>query len=166
MAHMVPILAAAAKRRRDEEQEEVAMTRYSTEELNDDWEFKIVRSLSPVFHKPGKLQALIEQEARAGWVMLEKLDNQRIRFKRPRQTRVQDAYLPPGVDPYSTQYGTSMGTQVGVGFIVLGFVLALAIGLVAGLGGESGMILPPIILGTIVLIGLAVVAIAARNRAG
>jgi hypothetical protein len=162
---MVPILAAAARHRREQNHEEGEMTRYSTDELNADWEFKIVRSLTPVFNKPGKLQALVEEEARAGWVMLEKLDDQRIRFKRARSERAQDAYLPPDIDPYRTNYGVSMGTQVGVGLAILGILLALVIGLIAALGAEAGSLLPLILPAILILAGLGVAigAFAARR---
>lgn len=101
------------------------MTRYSAEELSDDWEFKIVRSDLPVFRKRERLQQLLDEEAHAGWVMLEKLDNQRVRFKRPRSARAQDGFLPPDVDPYRTQYGGLVRTQV------LILTLLLTMGLVA-----------------------------------
>jgi hypothetical protein len=61
------------------------MTSYTPEELNGDWEFKIVRAYTPVFRKPGVLKKLVEEEAGAGWVMLEMFDNSRVRFKRRRR---------------------------------------------------------------------------------
>lgn len=81
------------------------MTTYSREELAQEWEFKIVRANRPVFRRRAKLDRLLEQEARAGWTMVEKFDNSRIRFKRPQQARLNDATLPPGVDPYRVHYG-------------------------------------------------------------
>jgi len=100
------------------------MTRYSAEELSDDWEFKIVRSDLPVFRKRERLQQLLDEEARAGWVMLEKLDDQRVRFKRPRSTQAQDRFLPSEVDPYRTQAGGLIRTQI------LVLTLLLTMGLV------------------------------------
>jgi hypothetical protein len=100
--------AAAAKRRRmmlAEEEEE--MVGYTQDDLNSDWEFKIVRSDSAAFRKPEVLRKVIEEEARAGWVMLEKFDDRRVRFKRSRSARTRDILLPPGVDPYRTRYGAS-----------------------------------------------------------
>ena len=131
----VAAAAAAAKRRR-QQQEEEEMTNYTPEELDEDWEFKIVRAggESPLFRKPENLRRLLEEEARAGWVMLEKLDDSRIRFKRHRSARQQDAFLPPDVDPYRTHYRGMAGPQavillVLVGLLVLGvltFVILLA----------------------------------------
>ena len=110
------------------EQEEEKMMQYAPGDLNNDWEFKIVRSETGVFRRPEVLNKLIEEEARAGWVMLEKLDDSRIRFKRPRSARVKDTYLPPGVDPYRTRYGASI-TQPVVISLILGILLALFLAL-------------------------------------
>jgi hypothetical protein len=96
--------AAAAERRRLQEEEE--MTAYSQEELQG-WEFKIVRANTSVFGKPEVLNKLIQEEARAGWALVEKFDDQRIRFKRPVSARQNDGQLPPDVNPYRTHYGMS-----------------------------------------------------------
>jgi hypothetical protein len=104
--------AAAAERARQEEEEN--MTPYSHEELDNDWEFKIVRASTGVFNKPEHFNRLIEEEARAGWQLLEKFDNSRVRFKRPRSARQRDAQLPPGVDPYRVRYGISENAVVGL----------------------------------------------------
>jgi uncharacterized iron-regulated membrane protein len=118
--------AAAAERLRKEEE---GMTEYTREELDEDWEFKIVRANTPAFRNPERLRRLIEEEARAGWVMVEKFDDQRVRFKRQRSAREQDAMLPPDVDPYRTQYG-ALGSQVVIGLVIGLILLALLGGLV------------------------------------
>jgi hypothetical protein len=111
MAHFVPAASAAttgavvAAHHRQMMAEEERMTTYTSEELNEDWEFKIVRANSAAFRKPETLQALLQEEAVAGWTMVEKFDDSRVRFKRPQSAREQDVYLPEGVDPYRTQYG-------------------------------------------------------------
>ena len=100
--------AAAAARQRMLEEEEEQMTPYSNDELQNDWEFKIVRAGYRAFGSPGSLNKLVEQEKQAGWVLLEKLDDSRVRFKRPRSAGANDAQLVAnGVDPYRTQYGLS-----------------------------------------------------------
>ena len=104
--------AAAAAARRQMEDEEEQMTPYSREDLENDWEFKIIRSQTGTFRKPEALQKLIEEEARADWQMVEKFDNSRVRFKRPRSARQRDAQLPAGVDPYRVQAGVSEGALV------------------------------------------------------
>ena len=117
--------AAVARRRQALlEKEEEEMTQYTQDDLSNDWEFKIVRSSTAVFRKPKELNKLIEEEAHAGWMMLEKLDDSRIRFKRPRSARARDSYLPADVDPYRTQYGVpstryALWAGVVVGLVVL-----------------------------------------------
>ena len=107
------------------------MTQYSPEELSDGWEFKIVRSNLERFGKPAVLRRLIEEEARAGWVMLEKFDNGRVRFKRPVSARQRDDLLPPEVDPYRTNYGGSASAGLTV-MLVLGLVILFAVLAVGG----------------------------------
>ncbi len=116
--------AAAQAARRAQQIEEETMV-YGSDDLSQDWEFKIVRSNTMAFRKPARLRRLLDEESRSGWIMLEKFDNNRIRFKRPRQARLNDAALPPGVDPYRTQVGLSPGT----------FTAILTLALLAVVGG-------------------------------
>ncbi len=124
--------AAAAAAQRQMEEEEENMTSYSREELEQDWEFKIVRANTGVFGKPAAFEKLIEEEAQAGWVLVEKFDNSRVRFKRPRSARRRDAQLPAGIDPYRTRYGMSEG--------------AFAVILLAAIFGGLGLILSVVFL--------------------
>ena len=129
---MVPIIAgasAAQRRRWMLEKEEEEMTQYTREDLDDEWEFKIVRSGTGAFRKREVLDQVVEEEARAGWVMLEKLDDSRIRFKRPARARAQDAYLPPEVDPYRTTYGASSPRQVAIMLLLVGLTMFLVLGM-------------------------------------
>ena len=129
---MVPIIAgasAAQRRRQMLEKEEEEMTQYTREDLDNEWEFKIVRSGTAAFRKREVLDQVVEEEARAGWVMLEKLDYSRIRFKRPHRARAQDAYLPPEVDPYRTTYGASSPRQVAIMLLLIGLTTFLVLGL-------------------------------------
>jgi hypothetical protein len=122
--------AAAAAQRRRREQEEEEMTTYGPDDLSHDWEFKIVRANRPLFRNRAHLQRLCEQEAVAGWTMVEKFDNSRIRFKRPARARLNDAMLPPGVDPYRVHYGLPPAA----------FAILLALTLIAVVGGIMGYI--------------------------
>ena len=115
--------AAAAKRMREEEED---MTRYTSDELAEEWEFKIIRSVGSPFRNPMKLRRLMEEESQAGWVFIEKFDDSRVRFKRPSSARERDHLLPPGIDPYRTQYGVSEGV---LGLSIAG-VIVLTIGVV------------------------------------
>jgi hypothetical protein len=96
--------AAAAERRRLLAQEEEEMTPYSPTDLAQDWEFKIVRSAMGRFGNPAFLQRVLADEARAGWVLVEKFDQSRIRLKRPAAARERDGKL--DFDPYRTEAGT------------------------------------------------------------
>ena len=98
------------------------MTKYTDADLQGDWEFKIVRANTAAFRNPEVLRQVCAEEARAGWTLVEKFDNQRLRFKRPIATRAGDAGL--GFDPYRTQYGTSSGAIVAI--IVAGALAAIA----------------------------------------
>ena len=100
------------------------MTEYTDADLHGDWEFKIVRSNLAGFRKPEVLQQVCAEEARAGWTMVEKFDNQRIRFKRPVSARSGDAGLE--FDPYRTQYGTSSGAIVAI-IVACALLVVLAI---------------------------------------
>jgi len=133
MSHFVPSISAAttgavvAAHQQRMMAEEERMATYTREELEEDWEFKIVRANSPAFRKPEVLQKLLQEEAVAGWTMVEKFDDSRIRFKRPRSAREQDAYLPEGVDPYRTSYGAAAFLY---GVLIVGVLLLIVFVLV------------------------------------
>jgi hypothetical protein len=115
--------AAAARQKMLEEEEE--MTAYSKEDLTDDWEFKIVRSATGAFRNPAALDKLRQDESQAGWVLIEKFDNSRVRFKRPRSARENDSRLPQGMDPYRTAYG--MDSVVLAILVVVGVLIFFGI---------------------------------------
>jgi hypothetical protein len=113
-------VAAAAAKKRQEQQEEEEMTQYSGQDLNG-WEFKIVRSITSRFSNHGAVQKLVAEESRAGWELVEKFDDNRIRFKRRIERRNQDQSL--GFDPYRTRVGIP---ELGVAGIILG-IIAVAV---------------------------------------
>lgn len=114
-AHAAIHAAQERKRRREEEE----MTQYRRDELENDWEFKIVRSTTGAFRGRQAVEELKAQESLAGWVMVEKFDDNRIRFKRPLSAQQKDPMLPPQVDPYRTRYGIS---EAGLAFMILGII--------------------------------------------
>lgn len=109
----------------NQEQEEEILTQYETKEntviepqqngaakqLKDPrlvgWEFKIVRANYNIFRDSQVLQKLCQEEAESGWILLEKLDDRRVRFKRPIALReiVKSEYLKH--EPYRSHYGSS-----------------------------------------------------------
>jgi hypothetical protein len=116
----------AAQEKKKREQEEEEMTRYTDKELTEDFEFKIVRSSTGAFKKRETVEQVIAEEALAGWKMVEKFDDNRLRFKRIASAKRNDYNLPPGVDPYRTTYGM---TDFGFAMVIL-----------AVLGGVGGLI--------------------------
>ena len=97
--------SAAAEAHRQHCEEEEQLTPYSQKDLAEDWEFKILRSATNGFKKPENLRMILDEEARAGWVLVEKFDNGRIRLKRPAAARENDRSL--GFDPYRTYTGAT-----------------------------------------------------------
>ena len=117
--------AAAAQARQQEEQE---MTGYSDDELGGRWEFKILRSGIGAFGNPEKLREALDQEARAGWELLEKFDNQRVRLRRPVAARRDDHQL--DFDPYRTWIGVSdagVVVRVWIGAAVVALLMGTAL---------------------------------------
>jgi hypothetical protein len=113
--------AAAAELRKEEEE----MTPYTKEDLTEGWEFKILRSTTNSFKDPEKMRTALEQEARAGWALVEKFDDGRMRLKRSASAKESDANL--DFDPYRTRVGMSEGK---LALIVVVSILG-AIGIVA-----------------------------------
>ncbi len=69
------------------------------------WEFKILRSPQDLSRDSTIIKRELEEESIAGWILLENLDDRRLRFKRPIAMReVLRADLLP-IDPYRTSYG-------------------------------------------------------------
>lgn len=128
MAHVAHVAAHAEEEtKRNAEEEE--MTSYNHTDIKDDWEFKIVRSATGKFKNPEMVELLRAEEAMAGWKLVEKFDDSRIRFKRLANAYRKDATLPQGLDPYRTQIGISEG---GLAVRIL-LVVFSVIGLILGL---------------------------------
>jgi hypothetical protein len=80
--------AAERERARRREEEEL-MTGYSPEDLAGQWQFKIVKG---TFKTPQQIEAVQQEQAEYGWILLEVFDQNRIRFKRPGAEAAKDAY--------------------------------------------------------------------------
>ena len=101
------------------------MTPYSASDLSGDYEFKILRSATGGFRKAEKLREALDAEAVAGWTLVEKFDNSRLRLKRPASYRAADGKL--DFDPYRTSVGMGEGPMAAL--IVLGIFGALGLAL-------------------------------------
>ncbi len=93
------------------------MTDYKNEDLAGGWEFKIVRSATGAFRDPHFMKRILEEEARAGWALVEKFDNSRLRLKRPASARAGDDKL--DFDAYRIQIGITEGK---LALVILGYV--------------------------------------------
>jgi hypothetical protein len=124
--------AAAAEQQRQMRQEEEELMSYHAGELSQDWEFKILRSTTSAFWDPGRLQRVLEEEAQAGWTLVEKFDDSRVRLKRPASARALDGKLE--FDPYRICIGVTpvkfaLGI-VGLMLSIVGVFMAIVIALV------------------------------------
>lgn len=99
-------------------------TMYTPADLKGEWEFKVLQSSTLAFRKPTVLQKVREEEAQAGWVLLEKIDDGHLRFKRPAGARLNDHALP--FDAYRTHYGPSVAARQ---LIFWALIIAAAIAL-------------------------------------
>ena len=102
------------------------MTPYTPRDLDENWEFKILRSATGVFKDPAVMQRYLAEEAQAGWTLVEKFDNSRIRLKRPAAARQQDTQCT--FDPYRTRVGIS---EVGLGLLIAGSIILGGLAVVA-----------------------------------
>jgi hypothetical protein len=168
MAWIAPVVAAAAKRRHEEEEEE-EMAVHLQAELGTDWEFKIVRGSLGIFGNPQKLGQMLEDEARSGWKMAGKLDDNRVFLKRPKTARERDHLAEPGVDPYRTYYGGLSNWSVALviaGLLVFGLLVAAAVVLGRiGLPLSAAPRMPTILVSLVVagILGLLVVVVTASR---
>ncbi len=87
--------------------ETVQQQMYFNEPKITEWEYKIVRAYSDLFRNPTNFIRLCEEESQAGWILLEKLDDRRVRFKRSVEMRDQIDVAHLSFDPYRCHYGSS-----------------------------------------------------------
>jgi hypothetical protein len=122
--------AAAAHHHAMLQREEEDMTAYRREDLVEDWEFKILRSTESAFRDPEQLRRILEDEARAGWVLIEKFDDQRVRLKRKAGRSSSDFAAPLDFDPYRTYVGLTpneQGRKVAIATVATILVIAAVI---------------------------------------
>ncbi|SIN80201.1 hypothetical protein SAMN05444166_0946 [Singulisphaera sp. GP187] len=117
-------IAIAAEMMRREEEE---MTPYNPGELAEGWEFKILRANTARFRNPAKFRAVLDEERRGGWVLVEKFDDYRIRLKRPASTKLIQGDFGDSYDPYRTTVGMTHGALtavlIGVSFLGVGSLM-------------------------------------------
>ena len=79
-------------------------------------EYKVVQAQTPLFSDTAKMHEILDQEARAGWQLLEKEDNYRIKLQRNISHRENDKNL--DFDAYRSNVGVSSVVTYGVTAVV------------------------------------------------
>lgn len=92
-------------------------------EFDSTWEYKIIRSATGAFRHRDRLRQSLEEEAQAGWELVEKFDDNRVRLRRPVAARSNDHLL--DFDPYRTWIGV-----YDTGLVVRALVVSAIVGTV------------------------------------
>lgn len=92
-------------------------------------EYKVVQSQTPLFSDSAKLREVLDEEAKAGWQLLEKQDNYRIRLQRDISHRANDSGLQ--IDAYRSTVGVSSIVAYGAAaiftLVLVSLILYLAV---------------------------------------
>jgi hypothetical protein len=75
-------------------------------------EYKVVQSTTPYFTKSQNIALVMAEEEKAGWRLLEKCDNYKLRLQRDISHRANDKNL--SIDPYRTQVGVNNALVYGI----------------------------------------------------
>lgn len=87
-------------------------------------EYKVVQSTTPLFATSKKIDEIMAEESKAGWQLVEKYDNYKMRLQRDISNRSNDKNL--GFDAYRSQVGVNNIIVYGITTIVtLGVVYAI-----------------------------------------
>lgn len=89
-----------------------------------DLEYKIVQSTTPLFKSREKLEAVLAEEAKAGWQLVEKYDNYKLRLQRDISHREKDGER--SFDAYRTQVGVHNAITYTIATVV---TLAVVLGI-------------------------------------
>ncbi|MGB4246846.1 MAG: hypothetical protein WBJ75_03915 [Pseudohongiellaceae bacterium] len=84
-------------------------------------EYKVVQSTTPLFATSKKIDEIMAEESKAGWQLVEKFDNYKMRLQRDVSHRGNDKNL--AFDAYRSQVGVN-------NFIVYGITAAVTVGVV------------------------------------
>jgi|TARA_B110000971_G_scaffold89800_1_gene92366 hypothetical protein len=92
-------------------------------------EYKVLQSQTPLFSSTAKMHKELELESKAGWSLLEKEDNYRIKLQRDISNRANDKNL--DIDAYRSTAGVSSvvtyGATAAFTLAVVSVILYLAI---------------------------------------
>ncbi len=169
-ANIAPILAAiaassaaaAAKRQREKEEK---MATYKSDDM-DGWEFKIVRANTRKFKNRETIERVCREETAAGWELVEKFDDYRLRFKRRVERRSMDGHLE--ADPYRSSIDSPnagiVAAIIGTILVALGILLFIGfkVGFARGIFG--GVTVTAVMLGLVVLLAIIFIIVAIRRN--
>ena len=68
-------------------------------------EYKVIQSQTPMFSDTAKMHEILDEEAKAGWRLLAKEDNYRLKLQRDISNRANDTAL--DIDAHRTTVGVS-----------------------------------------------------------
>ena len=153
---------AAARRAARLRREEEEMTAYKGDDL-DGWEFKIVRSNTGAFKRREFLEKVCREERQNGWEMIEKFDNNRIRFKRRIENRSRDSHA--AIDPYRGTVGIGSGELAAaiVGAVIAALGIAIGV-IIYSQPDETEPLVVPAIVTAIGLLALVMIAVRSRTH--
>ena len=80
------------------------MSGYTPGDLQGHWQFKIVKGN---FKTREQIDAVVQEQAEWGWILVEVFDHSRIRFKRPPSEAAKDSYREG--NPYATTSNSGFG---------------------------------------------------------
>ncbi len=86
-------------------------------------EYKTVQAQTPLFADTKKMQEILLEEAKAGWDLLEKEDNYRIKLQRDSSNRSNDGNLE--IDPYRATVGVSSVLTYGITALVTMLIVSV-----------------------------------------
>ncbi len=84
-------------------------------------EYKVIQATTPFFAKSANIDTVMAEEVKAGWRLLEKCDNYKLRLQRDISHRANDKNL--SIDPYRTQVGLNNAIVYGVTTVATLFVV-------------------------------------------
>jgi hypothetical protein len=105
--------AAAEREKSRRLEEEECMTGYTSDETSGQWQFKIVRGS---FKTAQAVEAVQQEQAEYGWILVEVFDQTRIRFKRHVSEAGKDSYREG--NPFAT-VSKAAGPGCGAAMILL-----------------------------------------------
>ena len=92
-------------------------------------EYKVIQAQTPLFSDSKKMHEVLDQEAKAGWRLLEKEDNYKIRLQRDVSNRENDENL--DFDAYRSTVGVSSmvtyGATAAVTIAIVSVILYFAL---------------------------------------